>query len=219
MNGRWQRRGASFASVGAIEALARRVERWGWLFSRREEARRRSCGIGQGRRRAVASALCNGISGLPVERDAGVAQSGGATAAAGIAAGASTNVMARGVPAQRFPRKPASCLAEQSELHALAAVNQKSLQAAWWAIEATWLGARPIACWETGHWPAARLGTESVAGKPWSASFATSPGCRHPSAPTPRNISMRCNMRWRSAAASNWREVCDREPDSFKLAA
>jgi hypothetical protein len=202
----------------AIEALARRVERWGWLFSRREEARRVLAelveAVGERSRARCATAyLAYRLSATPALRNQAEQRLPPELLRALDECHGARRARAA------VSEETRSCLAEQSELHALAAVNQKSLQAAWWAIEATWLGRsanrllgdRALARGEARD---RKRGWQTV-----EREFRNEPRLPASFRANPAQHFYALQHALAERRRQNWREVCDREPDSFKLAA
>ena len=201
-----------------LDALARRLDRWGWLFPRREEAQRALDGLAEAmgeesRCRCAAAYLAYRLSATPAlrrEAERRLPQPLLATLDECHAARRSGKAMS----SQAVPM-----LAEQSEAHALAAVDPHALSLAWSAIGATWL--RRSANRMLGTRSLARREARGRKGGPAKAEQALR---NHPRLPA----SFRANpaqhfYALRHALAERrrqqWREACDREPDSFELAA
>ncbi|MDP9421656.1 MAG: hypothetical protein M3Q19_02270 [Pseudomonadota bacterium] len=201
-----------------IEALAKRVDRWGWLFTRREEAERALTLLAEAlgeasRSRCAAAYLAYRLSATPALHSEAEQRLPPALLRA-----------LDGCHAARRSREAVSdetisSLVEESELHALAAADQGSLNAAWSAIGATWLGraANPLLGTKAlarGEARDRKMGLQKVehlfrndARLP--ASFRANPAqhfyaLQHALAERRRQ---------------QWREACDRELDAFELAA
>jgi hypothetical protein len=112
-----------------------------------------------------------------------------------------------------------SSLAEQSEGHALLAVDQDSLTAAWSAIGATWLG----------RWANRLLGSKALARgeahdrkRGWDKverELRNDPRMPASFRSNPAQHFYALQHALAARRRQQWREACDREPDAFELAA
>ena len=204
--------------AGGLEALAKRLGRWGWLLARRDQARhaigRLAEAMGEeSRARCAAAYLAYRLSATPALR----------------------NVAEQRLPAdllhaldlchaarrsdEAVCAEIASLLAEQSETYALAAVDREMVTAAWSAVGATWLGrsahrfmgSKALARAEARDQRRGRAKVEQSLRNDTRlpASFRANPAqhfyaLRHAIAARRRQ---------------QWREACDRALDSFELAA
>ena len=201
-----------------FEALAKRVERWGWLFSRRQEAARALAeladAIGERSRARCASAyLAYRLSATPALRHAAEER---LPLELLLVLDECHEARRRRVAMGKEAR---SLLAAQSELQAQAAENPRTLQAAWTAIETTRLGrsarrlvgdralARGEARDRKRRWDKLERELRNEPGLP--ASFRANPA-QHFYA---------LQLALAERRRQRWREICDREPNSFELAA
>lgn len=201
-----------------FETLARRVERWGWLLSRREEPRRALAQLAEAmgeasRTRCAAAYLAYRLSATPALR----------SEAEQRLPPALLSILDQCHGARRageeFSAEFIASLAGQSESHAAAAADSESLAAAWSAVGATWLrraanrllGAKALAHGEARDckrgWRKVERALRSHPLLP--ASFRANPA-QHFYA-LQHALAERRRQRWR--------EACDREPGSFELAA
>lgn len=204
--------------VRGLAVLAKKLDRWGWLFSRREEATRALAQLTEAlghasRERCSVAYLAYRLSATMALRSEAEQRLPPALLEAFEQCHA-----ARRLRRAVWP-EVISSLAEQSELHAVAAVDAESLQAAWSAIGASWLGrsanrllgasamARGEARDRKRGWTTVERELRNDPLLP--ASFRANPAqhfyaLQHALAERRRQ---------------QWREACDREPDSFELAA
>jgi hypothetical protein len=202
----------------ALAALGQRLDRWGWMISGREQARsslamlaadlgeasRARCAAAYGAYRLSATPALRGEAEarLPAELLAALEQSHVARRT-GLAAEAESALL----------------LGELSEAYAASAVDQQALASAWQAIDATRLArtARRLVGDKALDRAAARdrkRGLSNVearlrADPMLPASFRANPA-QHFYALQYALAERRRQL---------WREACDREPDSFELAA
>ena len=202
----------------ALEALRRRVSRWGWLASRRKRARLALEALAdalgeQARERCVAAYTAYRLAGARSLRDEAERSLPGAlldTLTACHAARRSGAAMSDGELGVQF---------DESEAFVCAGVSSEAVEAAWTAIDAT--GLRRAAQRLLGHRAADRaVGRDRRRG--WAKVEAA---LRQDQALPP---SFRANPAQHFYALQNvmaerrrqqWREECDREPDAFELAA
>jgi hypothetical protein len=204
--------------AAGLEALARRLDRWGWLFSRRDEAKWALAQLTQqlgeaSRARCAAAYLAYRLSATTALRPEAEQRLPPSLLEAFEQCHAARRAREAVSP------ELVSSLADQSEAHSIAAVDAQSLQAAWSAISATWLrrsanrllGAQALArCARRDRkrgWTTVERELRSDLRLP--ASFRANPAqhfyaLQHALAERRRQ---------------QWREACDREPDSFELAA
>jgi hypothetical protein len=201
-----------------LGTLAKQLGRWGWLFSRQEQT---SCTLAQlagamgeeARARCAAAYFAYRLSATPALRGE-ADQRLPADYLQALDKCHWARRSGEGVPAETVAR-----LAEQTELHARAAIDHDLVTAAWSAIGATWLarsasrllGPKSLARAETGDRRRGRAKVEQALryDRRLPASFRANPAqhfyaLRHALAERRRQ---------------RWREACDREPDSFELAA
>lgn len=204
--------------ASGLDALAKKLRRWGWLLSRSDDAKRAlaqlAAEIGEvSRSRCAATYLAYRLSSTAALRsDAEQRLPPALLAALDICHTA------------RRAREPMSTdmissLAEHSDLHAIGAADAEPIHAAWAAIRATWLGrsanrvlgpkflARAEARDRKRGWNKVEQVLRNDARLP--PSFRANPAqhfyaLQHMLAERRRQ---------------QWREACDREPDAFELAA
>lgn len=210
--------GRNLRIARGLEILAKKLDRWGWLFSRHEDAKRALARFtevfGQASRaRCAAAYLAYRLSATAALRDEAERRLPPALLEASDqchAARRSREVVSREV---------ISSLSEQSELHALAAVDVESLQAAWAAIGATWLGraaSRLLGdkALARGEARARKRGWRKVERK-----LRSDPRLPAPFRANPAQHFYALQLALAKRRRQQWREACDREPDSFELAA
>jgi hypothetical protein len=202
----------------ALGALHDRLDRWGWLIRRREEARtalkllaealgeasRARCAAAYGAYRlsATPGLLAQAELRLPGELRVALEQCHAARRAD-----------------QTVPLEVAQQLADLSEIHAVSASAGDAIAAAWHAIDATGLkrAARKLLGEKALARAAARdrkrgpykLEAELRADEALPASFRANPA-QHFYA---------LQLAQAERRRQKWREACDREPDAFELAA
>ena len=201
-----------------LEALAKTLDRWGWLCRRKNEARQALAqfneALGEASRQRCAGAyFAYRMSATPaLRREAGQqlpAELLGALEQCHASRRAGNTVSGDAVAA----------LVRESELLAQATADGEAVQAAWAAIGATWLRRKAVRL----------LGPKALAG-------AEARDRRRGSARVERELrgdpllpaSFRANPAQHFYALQHalaerrrqqWREACDQEPDSFELAA
>jgi hypothetical protein len=201
-----------------LVALAKRLERWGWLFSRREQTTRALAQLAEAmgeesRARCAAGYFAYRLSATPALRTQ-AEQRLPASLLQALDECHGARRSGRAVSADLI-----SSLAEQSEMHALAAENHDSVKSAWSAIQATMLrrsanrllGPKSLSRGDARDrkrgWPNVEQALRSHPRLP--AAFRANPAqhfyaLRHAVAERRRQ---------------QWREACDRDLDSFELAA
>ena len=201
-----------------LEALSRRLRRWGWLFPRREEASRALAqlaeGVGeQSRARCAAAYLAYRLSATPALR--GKAESRLPSALLH----ALDQCHAARRSAETMSAEMVDQLTEQSSADAMAAVDHDLVAAAWSAIAATWL--RHSAERFIGPKADARAEARDRKRGPSKSEQALLSDPRLPASfranPAQHFYALRHALVERRRR--RWREACDREPDSFELAA
>lgn len=201
-----------------LEALAKRLGRWGWLWRRGNEARHALAQLAEAlgeesRARCAAAYLAYRLSATPALRSVAEQRLPPALLQALDECHASRR-SGEAVSAELI-----SLLAEQSGTHALGVVDHDMVAAAWSAMDATRLrrparrliGAKPLARAEARDRRRGRAKVEQLLRNDprLPASFRANPAqhfyaLRHALAERRRR---------------QWRQACDREPDSFELAA
>jgi hypothetical protein len=200
------------------EMLAKRIDRWGWLFSRRVEVKRALAQLAEvmgeeSRARCSAAYLAYRLSATAALRNEAEQRLGPAF----------LNILDRCHDARRSRQNVSgeliASLAEQSELHAGAATDADPTRAAWSAILATWLGRAALRM--IGPKALARqevrdrkMGHRKVEhalrnDRLLPASFRANPAQHF--------YAMQHALAERRR--QQWREACDRELDAFELAA
>jgi hypothetical protein len=201
-----------------VELLEKRLDRWGWLISRREEAKRALAQLADAmgeasRARCAAAYLAYRLSATPALRVE--AEQRLPEALLGALDQCHRSRRAR----EAVSADVNSSLAERSELHAVEAVDHDSLDAARAAIGTTWLrqsaarliGSKALARCEARDskrgWQKVE---QSLRNDPLlPASFRANPA-QHFYALQRGLVERR---------RQQWREACDRELDAFELAA
>jgi hypothetical protein len=201
-----------------LEALANRIDRWGWLFSRREEAKR-ALGIlaealgEESRARCAAAYLAYRLSATPAlrgEAEQRLSQE---------LLGALDECHAARRSREAVSTATTSLLAGLSEAQALAAVDHEASNAAWSAVGATWL-----------RRPANRmLGTKALARaeardrrrgwKQVERELRNDPRLPASFRANPAQHFYALQHALAERRRQQWREACDRDLDSFELAA
>ena len=201
-----------------LEALARKLDRWGWLFSRRDETKAALAGFANAlgevsRARCAAAYLAYRLSATPALR--------------GEAEQRLNPLLLEALDQCHAARRSrddvsletVSSLTEWSRIHALAAVEPESLSTAWSEIGTTWIGRaaerqlgpnaldRAEARNRKRGW--ARVERDLRGDPLLPASFRSNPA-QHFYA---LQLSLAERRRQR------WREACDRELGAFELAA
>lgn len=202
----------------ALAALAHRLNRWGWMISRRERARDALSILAEAVGKASAARTAAGyrayrLGATPALRGEAEAQ----LPLELLAALEQCHAARRS--GEAFSGEALDELAEQSEAFAMQAVNEEELASAWQAIEATGLRraarrllsekalARSMARDRKRGWHKVEAALRADPMQP--ASFRANPAqhfyaLQHAMAERRRQ---------------RWREACDREPDAFELAA
>lgn len=200
----------------ALASLAQRIDRWGWIISRREAAE------------AALTELAIAIGEASKAR----------CAAANFAYRLSATPALRGEAEQRLPAELLALLdqchtvrrsgdgvfdraefVEQSELHALSAVDLGALGAAWMAIRQTGIGRSAIKL--LGDQALERL-TQRDAKHGWAKverELRDDPALPAAFRANPAQHFYALHRDLAERRRQQWREACDREPGAFELAA
>ena len=201
-----------------LERLRRRFDRWGWITSRRHEARQSLAQLAEAmgeasRARCAAAYLAYRLSATPA-----------LLSEAEQRLPAELLIALDRCHAARRSREPVSAdvmatLSQQSELYATAAVDGQSLEVAWSAVGATWLrraarrllGDKALTRAEARD---RRRGWEKVERK-----LRSDPRLPGSFRANPAQHFYALQHALAERRRQRWREACDRELGAFELAA
>ena len=208
----------SLRIAAGLPALRQRLDRWGWVISRRDEARVALEGLANAvgevaRLRTIAVYRAYRVTGTPALCDE-IDASMGADLAASLAQCHATRRSG-----SEMSEAERQLLAHQCEQSAASAVAIVKLEAAWAAIEATWLrrAARRLVGEKALAKQAAR-DRRRGAGRV-EIDLRNDPALPAPFRANPAQHFYALQQMLRDRRRQQWREACDLEPDAFGLAA
>ena len=199
-----------------LQLLARKLDRWGWLHPRREETAdalaRLADALGQeSRQRCAAAYLAYRLSATTALRSEAILRLPPALLEAldqcheaRRSGGTVTGI---------------ACLSEQSELQAEAATDAESMTAAWSDIGATWLGRAAMRLLSSRALSRAAARDRKRGWKGTERSVRNDPLLPGSFRANPAQHYYALQQALTERRRREWREACDREPDSFALAA
>jgi hypothetical protein len=201
-----------------LDALARKLDRWGWLFSRREEAKAALAGFANAlgevsRARCAAAYLAYRLSATPALR--------------GEAEQRLDPLLLEAIDqchAARRSREDVSCetvssLAERSRAHALAAAEAESLSASWSAIGATWIGRAAERLLGSKALERAEARERKRGWSRVERQLRNDPRLPASFRANPAQHFYALQLSLAERRRQRWREACDRELGAFELAA